>query len=328
MSRMLIVFCLLCFCVVLIRAEGAQLPSRDSEEPKELLQEAQLADARSSGSSSFRLRAKFSVEHAGQMTPDGNYLLLWATPTKWREEISTSDFSQVRLGGEGGIWEARKPSYQSLRVWQLIQALAFNSRFTPWHDETLGAIKLRKKNGTLLRCVKSYIRGNLLRELCFDNSLPSLILEQNAFSGRAYEFSDYATLGNKKFPRHIIVHDSKQLAVDFSVEDLQAVTLEASSFEKPSEAQWRVWCSNPEPINRLTQTFFVKAPPTARNMTFYGRIGTDGKWHDLVPLESGGATLDAVVMNQLEGERWKPATCGDVPVMDDRVFTILPNKLN
>lgn len=101
----LTILCLL--CIRAIPTYCAPVPSGSTDESRRLLQVAQVADARSAGGSSFRLRAKFMTEHAGLMTEVGNYVLLWSSPTKWREEVSTSDFNQVRIGGEGGIWEAQ-----------------------------------------------------------------------------------------------------------------------------------------------------------------------------------------------------------------------------
>jgi len=310
--------CFLCFWI--LSTNCCALPSDRSDESKKLLQDAQQADARSLGGGAFRLRANFVTERKGQMVGDGSYELLWASQTKWREEILTSDFSQVRVGGDGGIWEDRRPPYQSLRVWQLTQALAFASRFSLWRNERIGTIKIKKHNGIAVRCVETRLDVGEMRELCFDEKTTELVSEHYIPSDRTYEFTEYSSIGAKQFPRHIKIYDGKTLAVEFSATDIQeAPNLAANSFEIPASAKWRNWCPNPEPAIPLRPAIYSASFSPSGHVTVFGALGTDGVWN-LHILESGGRAADAYVLDTEGKARFKPATCNGVPVMVETAF--------
>jgi hypothetical protein len=256
-----------------------------------------------------------------------NFELLWFSPNKWTEKVSTTDFNQLRIKYGDGIWEARNPPYQSLRVWQLMQALAFSSRLTLWQTESVGHLKVRQKDGIAEHCVQTSVNsGNLggakHRELCF-NDASELSSEHYIPSDRTYEFANYSSIGNKKFPRHIRVYDGKNFVVDFSVAAIdENPPIDASAFMKPADAKWRKWCANPEPATPLPIPFYqVPSPPSVLHVTLFGTIGIDGKWHHLYVVESGGSAADASAAQfQLNYVRFKPATCDGVPVRTETAF--------
>src|ERR1700693_3994583 len=115
--------CLAFLCLLLGIAAVSTAKSGVDDSVK-LIAEARLEDPRSSNSP-FRLHAKITLHQVGQISTNGPYLFQWVSRTNWREEISTPDFSQIRLGAEGGVWEVRNPAYLSLPMWQLMQALTF-----------------------------------------------------------------------------------------------------------------------------------------------------------------------------------------------------------
>jgi len=294
----------------------APLTGHDSDAARNLLLQAQLADARSAGGTMFRVNATFAIFNDDKKI--GTYELAWASPSKWREKVSTADFSQVRIKDGDGIWEARQPAYQSLRVWQLMQALAFSNRLSLWKDESVGSIKTKQKNGVAERCVEVKLSGAKLRDLCF-NDVSELLSEHYIPSDRTYEFANYSKIGTKTFPREIKVYDGKKLAVELSVTEMeQSLPIDSSTFVIPPDAKWRNWCANPEPAIPLP--IVVKYPSHERHVTLFGTIGTDGIWHDLYILESGGSKADASVLDELKSVRFKPATCDGVLVTAETAF--------
>ena len=296
----------------------APLTGHDSDATRNLLLRAQLADARSAGRVTFRLKATFATFNDDKQIGTGTYELSWAAPDKWREKISTEDFNQLRIKDGDGIWESRQPAYQSLRVWQLVQALAFSNRLSLWKDESVGSIKTKQRNGVAERCVEVKLSGAKLRDLCF-NDASELVSEHYIPSDRTYEFTNYSKIGAKTFPREIRVYDGKKLATQFSVTEIeQNPPIDASAFVRPPDAKWRNWCANPEPAIPLP--IVVNHPPHDWHATLFGTIGTDGRWHDLYILESAGIKADASVLDELKGVRFKPATCDGVPVTAETAF--------
>jgi hypothetical protein len=310
--RWISAFCSLLFIVM------ASLTGHDSDAARNLLLQAQLADARSAGGETFRINATFAIFNDDKKNGTGTYELAWTSPSKWREQVSTADFSQVRIKDGDGIWETRQPAHQSLRVWQLMQALAFSNRLSLWKDESVGNIKTKQKDGVAERCVEVKLNGAKLRDLCF-NDVSELLNEHYIPSDRTYKFANYFKIGTKTFPREIKVYDGKKLAVELSVTEIeQNPPFDSSAFVRPPDAKWRNWCANPEPAIPLP--IVHNHPPHEWPVTLFGTIGTDGRWHDLYILESGGNKADASVLDELKSARFKPATCDGVPVTAETAF--------
>jgi len=176
----------LCF---LAAAYGTLSQERRTTPALELLNTARLADARAS-EQGFEIHAVIKLEPEKAAEVEGTYLLVWTSPTRWREEFSVSDFHQVRVGAPGGVWEKREPYFLSLRMWQLMQALNSYGRMELPREESAGKIKRSKKNGEELRCIE-IARHSPVREFCFHEDVPQLASEHYLPSDRHYEFADY-----------------------------------------------------------------------------------------------------------------------------------------
>src|SRR5690348_16658878 len=58
--------------------------------------------------------------------------------------FSHSLISTKHVWGDGGIWEERKPSYLSLRMWQIMQALNSYGRLELPREESAIKVKVKK----------------------------------------------------------------------------------------------------------------------------------------------------------------------------------------
>src|SRR4051794_26670555 len=71
-------------------------------QPLALLQHAaEICNLRSADVGPFRLRARVRVQGADPV--DAGYLLIWATPDRWREEISVGNDLAIRVGAKATI---------------------------------------------------------------------------------------------------------------------------------------------------------------------------------------------------------------------------------
>jgi len=57
-----------------------------------------------------------------------------------------------------------------------------------------------------------------------------------------------------------------------------------------------------------------------RPVAIYGVEGTDGKWHNLAVVKSGGKEVDEYWMDVMRQQRFSPASCGDIPVVHESVM--------
>lgn len=299
---------------------GTMSQERRNTPSLELLTAARLADARTS-EQNFEVRAVINLEQGKAAEVQGAYLLVWASPTRWREEFSFTDFHQVRVGAPGGVWEQREPYFLSLRMWQVMQALSFYGRFELPREESTGKIKRQKSEGAELRCIEVTRNSFPLDELCFHKDLAQLVSEHYLPSDRRYEFADYRTIRGKFFPGRVTVYDEKTLAAEFSVSEAKETDSTPSSFfEQPAKAEWRPWCASPEAGGDPVTPIYSRLTQHKGVTILYEAIGTDGQLHRVHVLESGGAAHDAEVLEALKKERWKPSTCSAVPIVVETVF--------
>jgi hypothetical protein len=306
----------LCF---LAAAFGTLSQQRRTTPALELLNTARLADARAS-EQGFEIHAVIKLEPEKAPEVEGTYLLVWASPTRWREEFSVSDFRQVRVSAPGGVWEKREPYFLSLRMWQLIQALNSYGRMELPREESAGKIKHSKKNGEELRCIE-IARHSPVGEFCFREDVPQLASERYLPSDRHYEFADYRTIRTKFFPGYITVYEGKTLAATFSVSKVEETdSIPTKIFEQPAQSEWRTWCTSPEAGGDPLTPIYSGLVEHKTISTLYGAISTDGQWYRVHVLESGGPRHDAEVLEALKRERWKPTSCNAVPIMVETVF--------
>jgi hypothetical protein len=255
------------------------------------------------------------------METEGSYLLSWDSSTRWREEFSLPNFDQVRVGRQGGVWEMREPSYLSPRIWQLMQAMTFYGRLNLQREESADKIKLKNKNGAKLRCVEIRRDALTVRQLCFSADSARLVSEHYVPSDRTYEFSDYVGVGAKFIPGRILVYDGKALAAEFSVMNVEeTITPGPGAYDIPAKAEWRVWCSSPEEGGDPLTPIYSRFVQRNGEATVFGAIGTDGLWHGVHILKSGGTRHDSEVLEALKREQWKPTSCNGVPIVIETVF--------
>ena len=308
----------LCFFAV---ASGAAPQEKRPTQALELLDAARLADARVAGEQSFKIQATIKLEQGKGVVSEGSYLLVWGSPTQWHEEFSFSDFQQVRVSAPGGVWEKREPHFLSLRMWQLMQALSFYGRFKLQGEESAGKIKRSKKNGEDFRCVEITRQSSPVRQFCFREDAAQLASEHYLPSDRSYEFVDYRNIRSKYFPGHITVFDGKTLAADFTVSKVEETpSVPTTLFEEPAQAEWRPWCASPDTGGNPLTPIYSRLTQHKGEAILYGAIGTDGQWHNVHVLESGGQSHDAEVLEALKKERWKPSSCSATPIVVETVF--------
>lgn len=299
------------------------VPQARSSPSLELLHSVQFVDARSVDGRSFQLLGKAKLQHGKGMETEGTYQLVWASPTQWREVFSFPDFNQTRVGGHGGIWEERKPSYLPLRMWQLMQALNFYGRLELPREEAANKVKVKKRDGMSYRCIEIVRNASSIpiRELCFRGDAPQLATEHYVPSDRTYEFSDYVPVGTKFFPGHVRVYDGKTLAADFSVVKVEEMAnVSSEMFEKSTNSEWRAWCASPESGGDPLSPIYSRQVRRNGESTFYGTIGPDGLWHGLFVVNSAGRAHDSDILSALKMERWKPTRCQGVPIAVETVF--------
>lgn len=310
---------------VLLLFGGEPSAADKTEEAVALITRARdLMDIRATGSAPFRLRAKVRVTMArgaviwGQAF-EGDYDLIWSSPTKWREEIRFPGFIQVRVGDEGRFWQQRNVDYLPPPVWELLGALEMRPRLRLRDGEKVKKIRDRKSKGTKLRCVEVVRKDRAKRELCVDPERGVLIGE--VLGQGKYEYEGSLTLANRVFPR-VIRGVGGPMSAEIEVEELAELSaVDESMFRLPSGAEAWGWCPDPMRPRRLTSASLMLPPDGRRSeIVAYAIIDVDGRLGSIKVLSATSPTFERTMLEEWKKARYQPQMCEGFPVATETIL--------
>ena len=108
--------CLAILCLILLSAHAVSGNKKEHEE--EALQfinrVREATDIAGPNSPPFRLRAHLLAAPMEQGSPqvDGTYTLTWASPDRWREEITLPGYHRVRVASQRTLWTSADLSFE------------------------------------------------------------------------------------------------------------------------------------------------------------------------------------------------------------------------
>jgi hypothetical protein len=280
-----------------------------------LARAADLTNLMAPGSPPFRLRATVDVAGLKHGVANGVYLLVWAAPDRYREEIGLPGFNQSIVVTDGKLWRRRDLDYVPLRAMQLRSLLSI-----PIHLDRnpAGGLSLsqRRAGGVRADCAEIQ-EGPSRRRMCVDpaTGLPIFVEYSAPAAPGRWEFSDYAPVGGRRFPRVLrIVVGSKPL-ITVHVDLLEpAASLNPATFSPPEGSEAHAWCAAPSPPIEIPDPWTRLALPIpdlkGGRVTVYFIVGTDGKPHDAHVVESLNPVMDDWFLQTVLRRRYKPASCG------------------
>jgi hypothetical protein len=313
-------------CVIVLAATRSH-----GQTPSEALveQAKAAADIQAAGNPPFRLVARFQVLEGGAQL-QGNYTLIWESPTAWRAETWLPAFSDVRIADGNKLWISRQPAYFTPRIVKLWSLLNFPKGAFPVRPEKLAKIKTKKEDGVDYETVEVSDKHQKLYRLYFGVS--AHLLRQKTYDGTGFKrlFEDYTPFGKLEFPRTLIEISNRKPIVKIHVEELSEIrSLPPDVLVPPTGARWMPWC--PQPKGLEFKGYTKPIPPLSVDISrdshpadIYGVIGPDGRWHNLTIVRSGGKDFDAYFMNMLSAERYSPAMCPNGPMYVERSVEFTP----
>src|SRR6266852_339471 len=155
-SILSIVFIALC-------ASGSNAPLDAASGNKEVAKAmrdktAGLLDITSQGRPAFRLRVRFRAFGMRSGDAEGAYLLEWADPDRFREEITLANFHEIRVVAGGKLWRSRSLPFLPLPAMQITYFMNVSGRIRPNSKDRLGKISEAQLNGSPIRCLP--VRGD------------------------------------------------------------------------------------------------------------------------------------------------------------------------
>jgi hypothetical protein len=311
----------LAFCFSGSFSREVIVDTNNQTEAEKLLTEAEeFTDIRATRSRPFHLAAHVKVFDEKAQVTEGTYSLAWKGPTDWQDKLQLGTFSQERTAVVDKLFISRSTSSFTLEVSHLLKLLDFPAilRFSP--DAKAQKLRDRVRNGSREREIELALPGHPAWKTIFLNeSSPTPTRVEYKGSHFEYRFENYEPFDGRQFPHLFVEFDSGKPLIQIQLQQLVEATTDDSTIAPSPNARWYQWCLHPKPMSSLDVVVPIPLPPK-RPVAIYGVEGTDGKWHNLAVVKSGGKEADEYWMDVMRQQRFSPARCGNIPVLHESVM--------
>jgi hypothetical protein len=318
----------------------------DKKEVKEWTKKnLEMSDLQSPAATPYHLVASFHYS-LGDKTFDGTYEVLWAAPDRYRIEFRIGDL------GETDVVIGNKKYVKRNTPTMTIPMSSISSILFPSSPEADFSWPL------VLHSVYKVMWGGQgsMRQICagldYDPSYEAVLcfaatkellslriqpLRENGISnaGKSIYLSDYATLGNMRYPQHLIRQVGPE-SVEATIKEWNvAEKFDSNVFSPLTDATVWDWCSRPD----LRLPKFVGIPSSAlfvangriqnvrvHPLAFYEVVGSDGvrKRSELVFGSPDGPAKEE--LNDLRRAHSSVRVCGGKPVEYERIIPMWPTS--
>lgn len=183
------------FLVIAVLTIAVPCAAFDPQSSQLLQRAAETSNIRTTEVGPFRLRARVHVNRDQPI--DAEYLLIWATPDQWREELSTGKDHAIRIGGRNTV-SIKDESEQTQAIRSVLRSLDVPAVLYIKPSQTLSAVKNRNQDGTKVQCLSRAAKLSSKGELCFD--AVTGVLVKNESGDTTTEFSKFVEFKGKQFP--------------------------------------------------------------------------------------------------------------------------------
>jgi len=273
---------------------------------------ADTSNVRSPDVGAFRLRARARLY--GDQPIDADYLLVWAAPDQWREEISTGNDHAIRIGGRNTV-SIKNDSEQTQAIRSILRSLDVPAILYVKPNQTLSGVKNRNHDGNKVQCLSRAAKLSSKNELCFD--AVTSVLVKNESGNSTTEFSKFAEFKGKQFPWLVTIFGGKKVYDLIEVEELTGIAPDSSLFSADAQYKTVPGCEHPvvpTPI-RLPDPEYPaqlrKSNPQLVKLS--ATVNETGGVEGISIVRSAGP-LDAYAINTVRTWKFAPATCGSVAV--------------
>lgn len=299
-----------------------------------------VSDIRAPGSPPFELQGTIDVRGAGAKVANGTYLLKWAAPDKWREEIHFPNYFRIRVGGKNEYWQVRSIDYETLPVYvfsvtfDFARTLRVNLNDPDWNGKYKLHIKSKKVSDHQAQCVVRNTDSILQDDdFCFDSDQATLLLMENhpfGFGFNLVEFDDFNPFGGKIFPNLTTLLDGKRPIEEFRASQISALgPVDDSQFAPPESATLYADCpAGSSGASKILSHPELKLLPdvgdfkTGSTVATYSMIGPDGLTHNIKVLGQASQKLADSLVEMLHGMRYAPPTCTGNPLPEEQVISL------
>ena len=308
------------------------LGKEDTVSPESLLAQARkLQDVWSDGTPAVKVRTEIEILDAKGKTTPGQYVVIWISPSRWREELEIANYKRLRVHDSKGYWQQSTLSFRPEVIFQLDSILDLKTVLKIGAKQALGKVKTRDKDGVRQKCTEVKWTTGTERVLCFDEASGGLLSVEyprskirNPPDISRVEYSAFNKLGDKRIPYEVHAFRDRTVVVTTKVTDVTPITEgDPGLFAPPTNSAFWPQCDDMQ-SPALVNPVQPKYPTNARTngeqgrVVFYAVIETDGtlshltliqraipRWNQqpLMPFDSGTTNPPPVAQRRFA---WKP----------------------
>jgi TonB family protein len=322
-------------CLLLVGGD-CSVSKEDSVSPESLITQARNPHVLwTAGTPPVTMRAEIQLFDGKGGVTAGQYLVNWASPAKWREDLRFPGYERVRVHDTNGYWQKSGLDFQPHIIRELDTLLNSKSALKLRAKQSLSKVKNHDKDGARESCteVKSKTAADWI--LCFDGrngNLISLVYPKNdnesppEFS--RIEYSAFHDFGEKHVPFEIRAFRDKIVVATVKVAEIKPVAEENSSaFVVPANSEFWAECEDMQEAELLSRVQ-AEYPESARSnqqsggVMFYAVIEADGTVSHLKVIEHAVPSLEAAATDAVRQWRYKPAACNSTPIRVETAISV------
>jgi hypothetical protein len=302
------------------------LVAKDSSDAQHLLDTAQnSANLFQDTPSPFEIVVDFTAQL--NVAQQGRLVVKWQSKDHWWSKVSVGGFEQIRIRNGEQEYTLRNIAFTPVRVREL---------FTLMHiTETVDGFiamkpKWRNENGNQSACLQARRERNRIaetHEFCVDGATNDLLSDEwkvQPDERRKEQFFNYFDFEGRRYPRSLQLFKDGSRVISASVMSLRSAALDPATLTAPKGAVERRICAG------ITPPVAIKQPsPEFNNSNGFAAddevsltVLADGSVGDIQLIGRGGKTMDDTTVATLKKWKFKPAMCGDEPVVSDIEVTV------
>lgn len=287
------------------------------------------------GTPPLQMRAEIQVLDSKGVMTVGQYTVNWVAPSRWREELRIANYERLRVHDAKGYWQKSTLSFQPEIIFQLDKLLDLKGVLRIAAKQSLGKVKSHKKDGTSQRCTEVKWTSGTDRVLCFDETSHNLgsveyptLENQNPPDISRIEYDAFENVGEKRIPFEIRALRSRKVVLEVKVLEITHDSEENSAlFAAPPNSVFWMQCDDMQEAEAVSRVQPIYPSSSRSNfeqgrVIFYAVVETDGTLSHSTVIQRATPALETAAADAIGQWRYKPASCGSMPIRVERSISV------
>jgi len=314
----------LAFTAAIFISSACSLIAKDHAAEQQLLDSAHKpADLFLDDGNPFDLEVDFTAQFKEPVP--GHLSLKWQSKDHWWSKVDVGGFEETLIKSGEMEYTSRNFPYTPREVLQLFYLLHFRGSEGGLIAEKQ---KNRVENGVSMICIEAE-RENYRTEthaVCLDTSSHELLSDewQETPATKKQQFIDYVDFDGKRYPKKFQLFKDNTAVVSANVRSLQGAAFDSALLDPPKDAIERRMCRGMKPPKAIkeVQPVFSGAGKSMGLVSMSVTILTDGSVGAVRIIHSVAQKVDNIAMDTMKKWKYKPAMCGDEPVVSDEEVSL------